>query len=260
MKKTLIAVLVASLISPVISAIADDRANFQTYAKTDENPLMIKSGMAVVDVAMSKIIPSPYRILIDSSVPSSMMVVWHDGNNWMEVLKDAVAPMGLVATPDWNNNTVTIAWGKGKKPAIPKTMTGSFGVMDTALSVPEPTVQSSEYLKKTEDRLYIGKTDGMAVSYTKTYTADRNGLPDFATLFDMRVAIGDGGEIIVTGFSGVKNESSRVKWANYFAEEMKKKLVQLGFAEDKIVVRKRTDYEKKGDKPRVEFFLIKKEV
>lgn len=243
MKKTLVAILVASLISPVVAAMADDRASFQAYAKSDSDPLIVKSGMAVVDVAMSKIIPSPYRILIDSSVPSSMMVVWHDGNNWMEVLKDAVAPMGLVATPEWNNNTVTIAWGKGKKPAIPKTMTGSFGVMDTAI-----------------DRLYVGKTDGMAVSYTKTYTADRNGLPDFATLFDMRVAVGDGGKIIVTGFSGVKKESSRVKWANYFADEMKKKLVQLGFSEDKIVVHKRTNYEKTGDKPRVEFFLIKKEV
>lgn len=90
-----------------------DRALFVVGAKGGAvNPLMVHSGAAVIDDALVRIVPAPYRVLLDESVPATMHLVWSSGDNWMDVLTHALAPVGLVAEPDWAKNSVKISWRK----------------------------------------------------------------------------------------------------------------------------------------------------
>jgi hypothetical protein len=70
--------------------------------------LSVASGSAPIEQALSTIIPAPYHIALDESVPSSAVIVWPAGNDWMKVLRAAVAPLDLYVEPDWSNNTVRI--------------------------------------------------------------------------------------------------------------------------------------------------------
>lgn len=74
----------------------------------------VPAGSATVDQGLARIIPPPYHIEIDRSVPSTTIINWPSGNNWMDVLRQAIAPMGLVAVPDWSHNTVRIMRVRGE--------------------------------------------------------------------------------------------------------------------------------------------------
>lgn len=98
------------------TALAGDEALFYQPSPTQEAPF-VTGGTAAIDRALTQIIPSPYRVLLDDSVPSSMVLIWGRGDNWMDVLNRALAPVGLVAKPDWSRNSVTVAWRAA--PAVP---------------------------------------------------------------------------------------------------------------------------------------------
>lgn len=68
----------------------------------------IESGSAPIEKALMKIIPSPYAIEMDASIPRDWIVHWGAGSNWMAVLQRALAPMGLEAHPDWAHDLIRI--------------------------------------------------------------------------------------------------------------------------------------------------------
>jgi hypothetical protein len=100
---------------------APDRALFEANASSvgrSGAPLVV-AGHAPIDDAVARIVPVPYRIMMDESVPASMQLVWGSGDNWMEVLRRALVPVGLVAEPDWAKNTIRISWRQnGNTPAV----------------------------------------------------------------------------------------------------------------------------------------------
>ena len=144
MKKTVKALMVTSLMLalPTIPMAnpASDRALFMAGAagsRPNAVP-MVRAGNAVIDDALSRIVPSPYRILLDESVPASMQIVWSAGDNWMNVLTRALAPIGLVAEPDWSKNTITIAW-RQKAPVIAPVLAPESNIA-AAFEAPEAPV------------------------------------------------------------------------------------------------------------------------
>lgn len=80
----------------------------------------VRAGNAPIDQALARIIPAPYKIELDRSVSSNTVLVWAAGENWMTVLKRAIAPLGLVADPDWSRNTVRIVRVPSDVPATPR--------------------------------------------------------------------------------------------------------------------------------------------
>ena len=84
--------------------------------------LAIKSGTAQLEQALATLVPTPYEIKLDQSIPRSMIVTWSDQPDWMSALRQAVAPSGLRIVPDWANNTVSIATGNA--PATNVVLTG----------------------------------------------------------------------------------------------------------------------------------------
>lgn len=75
---------------------------------------MIAAGHAPMDKALSTLIPEPYRIELDARVPRDWVVSWPAGDNWMQVLSSALAPMGLTVDPDWGNSTIRIRFAPSK--------------------------------------------------------------------------------------------------------------------------------------------------
>jgi len=111
MKKIVSAMVATSLVViPTTSTVANDRALFKANAVNvvGNDPPLIRAGYAPVDDGVARIVPPPYRVMIDDSIPASMQIVWGSGDNWMEVLRRALAPVDLVVEPDWANNVIKI--------------------------------------------------------------------------------------------------------------------------------------------------------
>jgi hypothetical protein len=70
--------------------------------------LSVQAGSAPIEQALSTIIPAPYHIELDRSVPTAAVIVWPAGSDWMMVLRAAVAPLDLYVEPDWQNNTIRV--------------------------------------------------------------------------------------------------------------------------------------------------------
>lgn len=79
----------------------------------------IAAGRAPIEQALSMIIPSSYGISLDKRVPLDWVVTWPEGSNWMTVLHQALAPMGLHVIPQWANNTVEILLDTPRTPIQP---------------------------------------------------------------------------------------------------------------------------------------------
>lgn len=77
-------------------------------AQTMPSATSVAAGHAPIEQALSTIIPKPYRIALDQSIPASAMVVWPAGTDWMKVLRAAVAPLDLYVEPDWSSNIIRI--------------------------------------------------------------------------------------------------------------------------------------------------------
>lgn len=72
---------------------------------------MVPAGYGPVRVALERIVPEPYTIEVARSVPENMVIVWHAGDDWMKVLRQALRPMGLAVDADWNRNIIRISGG-----------------------------------------------------------------------------------------------------------------------------------------------------
>jgi len=107
----------------------------------------VSAGTAPIEQALSTIVPAAYRIALDDSVPSSAMVVWPAGDNWVTVLRAAVAPLDLVVSPDWEHNVVRVVhWRPATMPRMPASSGayasagGTYGPNGPASSMNAPQV------------------------------------------------------------------------------------------------------------------------
>lgn len=104
-----VAVALAVMVSPMTRAQSAD----QWGVPVMPTPGSVTGGAAPIENALARIIPAPYRIELDSAVPSATVLVWRSGDDWMAILRQAVAPMGLIVAPDWQTNTIRVL----KKPS-----------------------------------------------------------------------------------------------------------------------------------------------
>lgn len=68
----------------------------------------VRAGSAVLDIALATIIPAPYQVRVDSSIPKTAVLTWSDHGDWMSALRQAAAPMGIRILPNWENNTIAL--------------------------------------------------------------------------------------------------------------------------------------------------------
>ncbi len=81
--------------------------------------LAVRGGSAPIERALSTLIPPPYTIRLDESIPRTMQLQWVDSADWMGALRQATRPMGLRILPDWPNNVIVIAAAPTEAAAAP---------------------------------------------------------------------------------------------------------------------------------------------
>lgn len=103
------------------AAHASDRDLFmpswQRSALASAPKFLVPSAQALIDEALEKIIPVPYSIILDETVPPSVYLTWAGTNNWMQALQQALAPIGLEVSPNWANNEIVITWAQAQQNA-----------------------------------------------------------------------------------------------------------------------------------------------
>lgn len=240
---------------------------------------MVASGMGAIEKALITIVPAPYKVYLDDSVPQTMMLIWGRGDNWMDVLNRALAPVGLVAKPDWAKNSVTVAWRdqrpagaapaaiaaaavptvttagapaapdmvsrKDHEPAKPgNRMSGGFDAAPPVrVSAPEPVV-------KPEQEVWS--------AVGKEIIAGRNGeLPAAGDMWILMKAAVAGKQIVLTGRSQVSNEMTRNRFANLYANRARKSLLAVGFPSRLVVVNERVGA---AGSPRVTIAVMQGEI
>lgn len=97
-----------------------DRDLFYQPWQTKKRAPLVAAGNAAIDDALERLIPTPYAIILDESVPATMYLAWPSSDNWMLSLELALAPIGLQARPDWANNRIVIGWSRpAQAPVLP---------------------------------------------------------------------------------------------------------------------------------------------
>lgn len=264
MKRSLVAVLAAVVAMPAMPALSGDRALFHQNEMREAPAVM--GGSAPIDKALPQIVPSPYRVYLDDTVPATLFLVWKQGDNWMEVLNRALAPVGLVARPDWAKNSITIGWSQQPAAAAPVAaapeapiristqrsasgMSGSFEVA-SPVSAPEsasrkPSAKVAPAREEVEAEVIVAGHKGR--------------LPAPGEMWRLMKAAVAGKQIILTGYSGVRDEKRRVLLANSYANTLRDKLLAIGFPASGTVVNVRETYGSAGDRPRVEIAVMSEE-
>lgn len=115
---------------PLCAALALACVSFMSTAQSADawavpvmpTPGAVTPGNAPIESALARIIPAPYRIELDSSVPASAVLVWRGGDDWMTVLREAIAPMGLIVDADWQTNTIRVLERPKSIAAVPESM------------------------------------------------------------------------------------------------------------------------------------------
>ncbi len=141
MKKKSSAVIAAALL---VCGVAHAQSSAQLWASAQpaapnmtSGPTLgvAQGGSAPVETAIATIIPQPYRIELDTRVPTTMVVNWTAGDDWMRVLQSALAPVGLVATPNWSTNTILVTLRAQSAPvAAPVAATASAPAQTPAMT------------------------------------------------------------------------------------------------------------------------------
>lgn len=105
----------------------------------------IKAGSAPFDLALETIVPQPYRIELKAKVSPSAVVAWSEGDNWMTVLRSALAPMGFRAEHDLARNTVVISGEvvPTTRPPQPTAVAQPASVQPVVVAQPTPVASAT---------------------------------------------------------------------------------------------------------------------
>lgn len=268
MKRSLIAAIAAVIAMPqaVAPTMADDRALFYRGAKAAGRAPLVAGGKAVIDEALARIIPAPYRVTLDDSVPPSLYLVWGSGDNWMEVLKRALAPIGLVAKPDWSQNRVVVSWPK--QPPAPVVAAPARVVTPSPEPAPRaPKKRGFEIVQPAPDPapaiLAPTPAESITPQPTSVETTSINSpagrLPAAKDMWLLMQAAVAGKHLVLTGQSGVLAEKKRVQFANTYAKKLRGRLLAVGFPPASVIVVER-DRHTERSKPGIKILIETGEV
>jgi len=113
----------------------------------------VKAGSAPFDLALETIVPQPYKIELRAAVPSSTVLSWPEGNNWMDVLRIAINPLGLDARHDLSRNVVIVSVANRMRLASASSRDG--GVVRAVLS--EKSAMDQSNVSRNQQELAIGQ-------------------------------------------------------------------------------------------------------
>lgn len=132
--------LCAALAVALVPAGAIAQAAADWEVPTMPVPGAVVAGSAPIEQALARIIPGPYRIELDKAVPTSAVLVWAGGSNWMDVLRNAVAPMGLLVSADWQTNTIRVL----QRPAQVMSRQPSMNGQTFAAAIPQAVYPATQ--------------------------------------------------------------------------------------------------------------------
>lgn len=274
----LVAAVVGLFSSPFAFADNQARDSFYQYAHTLNSPgaTQVKGGNAQIDKALGIIIPMPYEILLDQSVPATLVLVWQDGDNWMEVLRKALAPIGLMAVPDWSKNNVTITWLPKPKEnllsaAMPagtklnpgKSLKGGFsskertGDTETKPSPMVGSFNSSTSSNDSHDSLKIGGEFSEATTVSKPLFLHSSYRIEDENFVIVSNKVAEGYLAVITGYANKAGEKNRIKAANASAYRVAKKMERYGIPKEGYRINKRTSYPALNDKAHIDIRFVR---
>lgn len=285
-KRSLIAVIVAAVSLPAVApSMANDRSLFyQGRTQSSQMPL-VSAGGAVIDQALPRIIPAPYRVILDDSVPASLYLIWGNGDNWMTVLNRALAPIGLVAQADWNNNTISVGW---YKPAVQTPVASPAPIVPAyaapaapVVPVPVPAkpkggfeivqpssvgnsgsgqpVDVAPIAKKVEQPARTATESPVSPvpqsGQSKFVFGITGQLPDPGVMWQLMKAVVSGDRLVLTGVSTVKDAEKRANYSNRYATRLRANLLAVGFPASSVAVVEHELHAERGNKPGVKILI-----
>jgi len=245
MNKTLLALAITTSLSawPSAAVIAKTEAKKPSQDEIDRQ-LFYRQALAdldnkkeslPIDQALAKLIPDPYIIYVDKSVPSTLQLSFVDpGKNgdWLDSLEKALAVTGLMVQPDWNRNTLRIVSSKSQARILPGQEQAS------ALASPVMPVFRGRFESAGIDN---SKSKNSAlVEDVSIKTPARDEAP---------VA---GRRIMLVGYSAVAEEKTRIRLSNTYAHRLRARLMEIGFPAHLVVVHERKEYKEKSERPQVQ--------
>lgn len=283
-RRSLIAAMIAVVFSP---SMAGDRDMFYRGSVRPAAQMpFVTAGVGVIDEALPRIIPAPYRIVLDDSIPASLYIVWGDGDNWMDVLIRALAPIGLVAQPDWSRNTITVVWRKQPAPAqaAPAPVVDSVrGVADNpdnpaallpvadkrpTFEVVHPTphaftVATAQQAQPAKEPMREAPSAPEDVSPSAAPPAEQrefvvgiaDRLPGPSVMWQLMKAVVGGDRLLLTGVSAARDEAKRIRYANTYAAKLRANLLAVGFPPPSVIVVEHDVRAERGDKPGVKILI-----
>lgn len=206
---------------------------------------VLRTENAPIDDALERIVPAPYRVMLDDSVPSTMQIVWSNGDNWMDVLRRALAPVGLVAKPCWSSNVIKVYWEKSPMPnaaACAKHEEGAFIV-----SMQPDEQQSDNFYVTNEttqpESAHVAASDAQEDApreiSTELVSKVSCALPSAKVMWRLMNAAVNGNKIVLVDSSAPKDKKSRHRHAAMCANKLRARLLGIGFPSDSVLLDER---------------------
>jgi hypothetical protein len=276
MNKTLLALAITTSLSawPSAAVIAKTEAKKPSQDEIDRQlfyrqalaDLDNKKELLPIDQALAKLIPDPYIIYVDKSVPSTLQLSFVDpGKNgdWLDSLEKALAVSGLIVQPDWNRNTLRIVSSKSQdrtpsgqgpssvssSPVMP-VFRGRFESAGTDNSKSRNPALVEEVSVKTPARDEAPAAGPELRVIRSSHLAGR--LPVSSDMWELMQAAVAGRRIMLVGYSAVTEEKTRIRLSNTYAHRLRARLMEIGFPAHLVVVHERKEYKEKSERPQVQ--------
>lgn len=274
MNKTLLALAITTSLSawPSAAVIAKTEAKKPSQDEIDRQ-LFYRQALAdldnkkeslPIDQALAKLIPDPYIIYVDKSVPSTLQLSFVDpGKNgdWLDSLEKALAVTGLMVQPDWNRNTLRIVSSKSQARILPGQEQSS------ALASPVMPVFRGRFESAGIDNSKSKNSALVEDVSIKTPTRDEAPVPELrvirsshlagrlpisSDMWELMQAAVAGRRIMLVGYSAVAEEKTRIRLSNTYAHRLRARLMEIGFPAHLVVVHERKEYKEKSERPQVQ--------
>lgn len=274
MNKTLLALAITTSLSawPSAAVIAKTEAKKPSQDEIDRQ-LFYRQALAdldnkkeslPIDQALAKLIPDPYIIYVDKSVPSTLQLSFVDpGKNgdWLDSLEKALAVTGLMVQPDWNRNTLRIVSSKSQGRTLPgqgQSSASASPVMpvfrgrfesagiDNSKSKNPALVEDVSIKTPARDEAPVPELRVIRSSHL----AGR--LPISSDMWELMQAAVAGRRIMLVGYSAVAEEKTRIRLSNTYAHRLRARLMEIGFPAHLVVVHERKEYKEKSERPQVQ--------
>lgn len=91
----------------------------------------------MIDRALTRLVPSPYRAMVDSSVPASTVLTWTASSDWLRALHEATLAAGLRVRPLFEAGVLEVlpAPAQSRTAAVPASATDER-VLSVSVAIP----------------------------------------------------------------------------------------------------------------------------